>query len=304
MGAVNYWFPDAGNAERRNVITKVKHPKYNDRTHAYDLLLLKIQKVTKPHLKPVKLNTSNSVPTTRGNGSLLTVMGMGATDRPATQFGQDLRWTNVNARPYSVCNNKYGFINPNAQLCAWGNGRDSCSGDSGGPLINQAGVQVGVVSFGKSCANPSFPGVYARVSGAIGWIQKTTCQLSDANPDFCQSSYSSRGRPVHYSVIVQYDKFPAQTSWFIREASSPRKVANVSRGSVNKANAKLAKPVALKPLHTYSLVMTDSKKNGLKIGKKGFVNIVAKRNGRVIWNVKVTGNFRAKKVASFTVPNL
>ena len=50
-----------------------------------------------------------------------------------------------------------------------------CQGDSGGPLFaTTAGrvVQIGIVSYGQSCALPKFPGVYSEVNNAQirSWI--------------------------------------------------------------------------------------------------------------------------------------
>ena len=49
-------------------------------------------------------------------------------------------------------------------------------GDSGGPLVvpksadDNTAVAFGVVSFGRGCAAPNFPGVYTRVTQYIAWI--------------------------------------------------------------------------------------------------------------------------------------
>ncbi len=62
-------------------------------------------------------------------------------------------------------------------LCAGTEGSiiDSCGGDSGGPFMQKDpnGGQfylTGIISFGKKCATPGFPGVYTRVSKFLNWI--------------------------------------------------------------------------------------------------------------------------------------
>lgn len=74
-----------------------------------------------------------------------------------------------------------------SQLCAGGvPDKDSCSGDSGGPLMS-ADVKlkdgaihyyvVGVVSFGAvMCGSTGIPGVYTRVGSYSKWILDTVEQ--------------------------------------------------------------------------------------------------------------------------------
>ena len=53
-------------------------------------------------------------------------------------------------------------------------GRDTCTGDSGGPLMvkHWSGryVQAGIPSWGFSCGRAKLPGVYTRIASHIDWI--------------------------------------------------------------------------------------------------------------------------------------
>lgn len=65
-----------------------------------------------------------------------------------------------------------------SQLCAHTveGGKDTCHGDSGGPLQvttedhNCVYYLVGVTSFGFSCGGP-VPGVYTKVSAYLDWVE-------------------------------------------------------------------------------------------------------------------------------------
>jgi len=75
----------------------------------------------------------------------------------------------------------FGKIDFNRQICAGGErGKDSCNGDSGGPLFahdrsvpsidGYPWVQIGVVSHGTDPCGAGLPGVYTNISYYMDWI--------------------------------------------------------------------------------------------------------------------------------------
>jgi trypsin len=74
------------------------------------------------------------------------------------------------------CNRLWGGIGPSLFCKAAFDGRDTCNGDSGSPLVTGTGVarrQHGVVSFGTSvCGDGTAPSVNVRIehAGVRNWI--------------------------------------------------------------------------------------------------------------------------------------
>ncbi|KAF2891876.1 hypothetical protein ILUMI_14312 [Ignelater luminosus] len=63
------------------------------------------------------------------------------------------------------------------QLCAGGEeGLDSCSGDSGGPIMVQSGTgpwqAEGIVSYGMGCGLEGWPGIYTNIPEYLPWIKR------------------------------------------------------------------------------------------------------------------------------------
>jgi len=60
------------------------------------------------------------------------------------------------------------------QICAAGQGVDSCQGDSGGGLvvnINKVNILIGITSMGSTSCNSKIPGLYTRITSHGDWIE-------------------------------------------------------------------------------------------------------------------------------------
>lgn len=161
--------------EMRTAQSITVHPQYDPDTARYDVATAKIAPSTKT---PIALATPLQYPLWDG-GSPARVIGYGMpTDPTGMLFQTDVPM---------VADGEGGSLDPTT--CAGGNllededletmvcagelygVKDSCFGDSGGPLmVPSAGdfgatlLQVGVVSWGFACGVPTKYGVYARVA--------------------------------------------------------------------------------------------------------------------------------------------
>uniref|UniRef100_A0A182WRF7 trypsin n=1 Tax=Anopheles quadriannulatus TaxID=34691 RepID=A0A182WRF7_ANOQN len=154
------------------------HPKQNSSSD-YDFSLLHLDQPLNlsESVQPIPLRKpSASEPTGElSDGTLCKVSGWGNTHNP-DESALVLRAATVPLTNHQRCSEVYEGIGSvtESMICAGYDegGKDSCQGDSGGPLVCD-GQLTGVVSWGKGCAEPGYPGVYAKVSTAYEWIEQT-----------------------------------------------------------------------------------------------------------------------------------
>ncbi|WP_433332226.1 S1 family peptidase [Spirillospora sp. CA-294931] len=120
--------------------------------------------------RPIDLPTLKIADTTAYNNGRFTVAGWGA----AREGGAQQRYLLKAEVPFvddATCKRAYSNLIANEEICAGymdTGGVDTCQGDSGGPMFRRdntnAWIQVGIVSWGRGCARPGYPGVYTEVS--------------------------------------------------------------------------------------------------------------------------------------------
>jgi secreted trypsin-like serine protease len=163
-----------GSKTEHKVIRIIKHKDFDPRTLVNDIAILTLN-------TPAKI--SNSIKTVclplvdAAENERVTVAGWGSTSEGGGQPSK-LHEVEVDVWSNQKCKNSYGNRIPgkivDTMICAASSNKDSCSGDSGGPLyLRRNGgvcVQVGIVSWGIGCARPDSPGVYTRVTKMMDWI--------------------------------------------------------------------------------------------------------------------------------------
>ncbi len=158
------------------------HPGYDSSTYDNDLALLHLKtSMSSETLAPIGYSSMSSL----AAGTSLTVMGWGATiENSPYNYPSVLRQVTIPLISDSTCASAYPDAITGNMVCAgeMSGGKDSCYGDSGGPLIYgsdaSSAQQVGVVSWGDGCAEANKPGVYTRVANYIDWLTQHQSHLS------------------------------------------------------------------------------------------------------------------------------
>ena len=193
---------DTADGDEVNVKTEITHTGYDWGTTDNDYMIIILDRPTTETVDLVQVSP-DVVPV----GTAVTVMGWGDT-HPADDIrtlAEELMETEVFVVSNEECEQSNGTVGGTEiagwtiggyeedyhnqisenMMCAKDSGEDSCQGDSGGPLVirsDSGDMQVGIVSWGVSCAHEDFPGVYASVSARYEWIRKNVCEESSAPP--------------------------------------------------------------------------------------------------------------------------
>jgi secreted trypsin-like serine protease len=164
-----------GEGQKRRIVEHRRHPQYKrPSSQSNDLLLLKLES---PFDYSDVVNSACLPSTPIPVGSQCWISGWG-TLRAGGSTPQILQEASVDIKSNKECQDAYGksSITPD-MVCANGlnNGQttDACQGDSGGPLVcfdDNTWFVHGATSWGRGCADPRYPGVWARVTENLDWI--------------------------------------------------------------------------------------------------------------------------------------
>lgn len=157
-----------------SVVSVAVHPKYDANTVDYDVAVMTLS-------TPLTFSSTIAAATLIGSGAeptaseSTTVIGWGTTSEGGS-VSTKLRQVSVPVVALSTCKSDYsGDGTVTARMfCAAATGKDSCNGDSGGPIINTSSkTLLGGVSWGEGCAEAGFPGVYSDYANSElnSWIK-------------------------------------------------------------------------------------------------------------------------------------
>jgi secreted trypsin-like serine protease len=152
----------------------ITHPEYNPDKGQNDIALIHLTEEIHHAIIP------NYQTTFVAPGEAVVIVGWGArkmSKGEASDYPSHLNQTVVPVVSRKTCNAKQAYNGKitDKQLCAGfsNGGRDSCIGDSGGPLLlekNGRYRQIAIVSYGQGCGQAHKYGVYTFLPSYADWI--------------------------------------------------------------------------------------------------------------------------------------
>lgn len=179
---------DESSAQHRFVSKSFPHPGFNlsllendtrkpGVDYSNDLMLLHL---TQPAEITEFVKTA-SLPTEEVKlGSTCLASGWGSTEPTNFDYPDSLQCVNITILSNEECAKAHTEKVTDVMLCAGEleGGKDTCVGDSGGPLICD-GILQGITSWGYDpCGAPKKPAIYTKVLKFTTWIQ----EVMDKNP--------------------------------------------------------------------------------------------------------------------------
>jgi len=164
----------------RKVQIVASHPKFDPKTFEYDLALLRFYEPVdfQPNIIPICIPEEEE--DLVGETAWVTGWGRLYDGGPLPSVLQEVDLPIINNTMCEDMYRKAGYVEhiPSIFICAgYARGeKDSCEGDSGGPMVVQQPdgrfVLNGVISWGIGCAEKNQPGVYTRISQFKSWINQ------------------------------------------------------------------------------------------------------------------------------------
>jgi secreted trypsin-like serine protease len=207
---VSAYEPFEGNARVPFHFSRVKsfsiHPSFRDEIHASDIAVLTLQNPIQDtaSFPPVRLLQPQQDVV---DGQTTKIYGFGQLSEDDTTPVDKLQVAKIPYISNSECKQYYSSSLLPDMICggypdlpAGKVRRDSCAGDSGGPMTitGDDGLvyQIGIVSWGEGCGQSRKPGVYTSVQYHFEWIQNTVCNSKgvDHSIDLCLHSSTCTSR--------------------------------------------------------------------------------------------------------------
>lgn len=190
------------------IVKVISHPSYNKHTLDYDIALAKlasavsidpiqlIAKCEPPEAEGGSASASNACEEALKRAGNLSIAGWGRLGKSNYALPNELQKANVKVSSHATCVSNYAGANRAVtprMFCAHGMNdagqiTDACKGDSGGPIVahnfnRTRATLVGIISKGKDCALPEYPGIYADMSKLRGWVE--LCMKQPEDPQSC-----------------------------------------------------------------------------------------------------------------------